>query len=123
MIILDVAMIIFAKQIVSWYNLSEEAFNITVMLLIMHSILNCTIWPMSFTLPNAFKAANDVKYSMVVSIVSMWIARVGMSYVLCKGFDMGVMGLWYAMFIDCGVRAVIFTVRFKRGTWLAKYKV
>ncbi len=123
MIILDVAMIIFAKQIVSWYNLSEEAFNITVMLLIMHSVLNCTIWPMSFTLPNAFKAANDVKYSMVVSIVSMWIARVGMSYVLCKGFDMGVMGIWYAMFIDCGVRAVIFTVRFKRGTWLTKYKV
>ena len=122
MIILDVAMIVFAKQIVSLYNLSEEAFNITVMLLIMHSVLNCTIWPMSFTLPYPFRAANDVRYTMVIGIASMWIARVGMSYVLCKGFNMGVEGIWYAMFTDWVVRAVIFAVRFKHGTWLTKYK-
>ena len=39
------------------------------------------LWPAGFCLPNVMRAANDVKFPMCVSIASMFIFRIGLSYV------------------------------------------
>ena len=90
-------------------------------LLIFHSISAAVVWPSSFTLPNAFRAAKDVQFTMIISVVSMWIFRVYLSYVLGRDMGLGVMGVWYAMVCDWVFRAIIFVIRYIRGTWLNKY--
>ena len=60
---------------------------------------------------------------MVVAICSMWIFRVGLSYVFAKYFCMGVMSVWYAMYLDWIVRAAFYASRYFKGTWLTKYKI
>ena len=113
---------IFSKTIIGFYNLSPEAAKLGHTLILIHGIAVTTVWPMGFTLPNAFRAASDVKFTLMVSIFSMWVFRVGFSYVFALGFGLGVLGVWLAMFSDWSFRATLFITRFISGKWLTKYK-
>lgn len=119
---ISVLIFVFTNQIISLYNLTGDAAATTRQIFLSHSIMVCTIWPIAFTLPNAFRAASDVRYTMIIAIVSMWIFRVFLSYVFALYFDMGIMGVWYAMYCDWLFRALLFGIRYVRGTWLTKYK-
>ncbi len=107
---------VFSTPVVGIYNLSSEASAIAVSMIVVHSIA-MTIWPTSFTLPNALRAASDVKFTMTVSVCSMWIFRIGLSYLLILGFQMNIMGVWIAMFADWLFRDFCFITRFIRGKW------
>lgn len=73
-------------------------------------------WPPSFALPNALRAAGDARFTMTVSMVSMWLLRVAMSYVLV-GAGFGLAGIWLAMILDWVGRDVCFIWRAVRGKW------
>lgn len=118
---LAVIMAIFAKPLVGLYGLSSEAAHMAQQLIVVHSIVLAIIHPVAFCLANAFRAASDVKYTLIIAIASMWVCRVGLSYVFGKYMGMGVMGVWLAMMCDWLVRALFFGIRFIRGTWLTKY--
>lgn len=117
-----VIMAIFSKQLVGLYGLSVDSTALGQKLLLLHCVAACTVHPTAFCLTNSFRAASDVRFTMIISMVSMWIFRVGLSYVFGRYMGMGVMGVWYAMVCDWTFRAIIFGTRFIRGTWLTKYK-
>ena len=120
MLLLNLAEMAACRWIVSCFHLSPEASSIAFEILIAHSLCCIFFWPMSFTLPNALRAAGDARFTMICSVASMWICRVIMSYVLAQGLKMGVMGVWIAMFMDWVVRAVIFLIRFRGSRWTQK---
>ena len=103
--------------ILSIYNLSDEAARYTNDIILYHAACVVTIWPFSFTLPNTLRAAADVKITMVLSIISMWVFRFGFSYLLTMVFHMGIFGVWVAMTIDWLVRGIFFFCRYKSGRW------
>lgn len=115
---LNIGIILLREPIVWVFKLSPAAEETTIMLILYHSICCCIVWPLSFALPNALRAANDVRTTMIISIVSMWVWRIAFSYLLVKGLKMGVMGVWVAMTIDWLFRAICFTLRFVRGKWV-----
>ena len=104
--------------ILSVYNLSDEAARYANDIILYHAACVVTIWPLSFTLPNTLRAAADVKITMVLSIISMWVFRFGFSYLLTMVFHMGIFGVWVAMTIDWLVRGSFFVCRYKSGPWL-----
>ena len=108
---------VFAPQIVGWFSLSPEAAGSTVIVLRAFFLAAIPIWPLSFTLPNALRAAGDVKYTMSVSVLSMWICRVGASYLFVFCLHLGLMGVWMGMFVDWYVRGVSYLIRYVRGKW------
>ena len=57
---------------------------------------------------------------MMVAILSMWIWRVGFSYILGLNLGLGVLGVWIAMMTDWVCRSICFVTRFLRGTWKTK---
>lgn len=103
--------------IIRVYHLQPETAAMTRQILTYHACCACAIWPMSFTLPNTLRAANDVRITMWISIFSMWIFRILFSYILGKYLGWGVSGIWVAMTIDWLFRAVCFTIRYIRGKW------
>lgn len=103
--------------ILSIYNLSDEAAQYANDIILYHAACVVTIWPLSFTLPNTLRAAADVKVTMVLSIISMWVFRFGFSYLLTMVFHMGIFGVWVAMTIDWLVRGIFFVCRYKSGRW------
>lgn len=113
-VLIAVTMPIFLKL----YSLSDETSGIAIQLIIYHCILSSLIWPTSFVLPNALRATNDVKFTMWISMLSMWGWRIGFSYFLVNVLHMGVLGVWIAMTIDWFFRSISFILRLRKE----KYK-
>lgn len=105
-------MILFSNQLVSVYNLSGEAAKISAKMIIAHSCA-MVIWPLAFTVPYALRASMDAKFTMSVSVFSMWLFRIAFAYFFVRVMDAGVMGVWYGMFIDWFFRGALFTWRFR----------
>ena len=114
---INILVVLAVPFVVSIYGLSEEASSYARQILFYHSACVVTIWPLSFSLPNTLRAAADVKFTMGLSIFSMWVFRIGFSVVLGVYFHMGVFGVWVAMTIDWLFRSICFVTRYIRGKW------
>ena len=99
-------------------GLSRESAEIVIRMMLLITVVKPFVWPLAFTPSNALRAAGDVKFSMLVSVGSMWAFRVVLCAVLIRHLGFGVLGVWIAMFVDWTDRAVWFTVRFVRGKWM-----
>ncbi|MGN0409180.1 MAG: MATE family efflux transporter [Candidatus Fimousia sp.] len=111
-------MVVCLLPLILWaYHLSSVTATIARQIILYHTICCITIWPLSFTVPNTLRASNDVKYCMVVAIISMWICRIFFSFVLGKWMGLGVLGVWIAMTLDWLVRAVLFILRYISEQW------
>ena len=117
LIVFNLFIVAMLPVIIRAYHLSPETAAITRKILLYHTLCCVTIWPVSFTLPNTLGASNDVKYTMVTAIISMWIFRIFFSFVLGKWLGWGVFGVWVAMTLDWAVRAVLFLIRYIKGKW------
>lgn len=116
----NVVVMLALPLILKIYGLSEEATILGRRILIYHSICAILIWALSFTLPYALRAANDVAFAMTISIISMWVFRVASSYILGRWMGLGVFGVWIAMTIDWAFRSICFIIRYKREKWIEK---
>jgi Na+-driven multidrug efflux pump len=124
-----------AKPVIGFYELSAEGADIAYQLIIYHAICAAVIWPAAFTLPSTFRAASDVKFPLIISMISMWTFRVALSYVFSletvsilgwitfPGLGMGVMGVWVAMTVDWLFRTVMFIWRYVSGKWLTVKRI
>lgn len=99
------------------YNLSDLTARTTEQIINFHGMSCIVIWPLAFCLPSAFRASGDARMCMIISVASMWIFRIGFSYLLGLYFEMGVFGIWVAMVVDWVVRAICFLIRYRSGKW------
>lgn len=99
------------------YNVSSEAMRLAGKLVWIHNGCAFLIWPLAFVLPNALRAASDVRYTMAISIFSMFTFRILFSYILGYRLGMGAVGVWIAMVMDWIFRASLFLFRFLGTKW------
>lgn len=105
------------SPILSLYGLSEETTKLAYLLVMIHNGCAMLMWPASFVLPNMLRACNDVKFTMVVSIFSMFTFRIGFSYIIGVRMGMGAVGVWIAMVLDWIFRLSFFIGRYLSGRW------
>ena len=108
---------IFVRTIVGFYNLSPEGTEIAIKMMLIHGIFGPLLWPWAYTFPNALRAANDAKYTMRVSICTMWLFRMGLVYFFGAYLGLGAIGNYISMVFDWAARAALFIPRFYRGKW------
>lgn len=121
-IVINVIILTTLPLILKLFSLSPEAYRYAFILVMIHDGMAMVFWPTSFTMPNALRAAGDVKFCMVTSIFSMVVFRVVFSIILGIGFGWGAIGVWIAMVMDWLFRSSLFVWRFLQGKWL-EYKV
>ena len=102
------------------FNLSPEASGLARAVIAIHGVGAMTLWPLSFVLPNALRAAGDARFTMLVSSFSMAAFRVIFGWLLGAKLGMGVVGVWVAMQIDWVFRIALFVWRYRSGAWEAK---
>ncbi len=117
-IISTVIILLLMPLIMSFYNLSSRATSYVWQIIILHGIMMTLIWSYGYMLPIIFRSSGDAKFPMIVSIISMVICRILFSYILAVIFNMGMMGTWYAMFLDWIVKAIIYTYHYIKGKWM-----
>ena len=112
-----VLILVLLPLIMKLYNVSAQAADYARQIVWMHGLAAMILWPASFTLPQALRAAGDTRFTMVVSTVSMWTLRVGLGVLLGRYWGFGVLGIWMAMFGDWAFRVAFFLPRFLGHKW------
>ena len=111
---------IFMEPLVSLFQLSPEAHDLAKTFLRVHCISMALGWPMSFSLPNALRAAGDARFVMIAATVSMWLVRVSAAYLFTFTLGIGPLGVWLAMGADFVSRGLSYYLRWRRGKWQSK---
>lgn len=111
-------MLVFLRPIIGIFGVAQETVEIARGLVICTVVGLMTVWPLGFTLPHALRAAGDVKFAMCISVISMWVFRVGLGYVLAIPVGVGALGIWLGMIMDWAFRATVFVFRYRSGRWL-----
>jgi len=102
------------------YSVSPETEGYVRILVTMYLIFATLFWPSSFSMPQALRAAGDARFTMTVSVVTMWTVRVGLGILLGRFFGFGVVGVWAAMITDWFARSILFVTRFRGTKWQTK---
>ena len=116
-ILLNVVLLSTLSMTLKIYNLSPETMRLSTILIFIHDGFAMLMWPLSFTLPNVLRACNDVRFTMIVSIFSMWTFRILFSYIIGVHFGLGAIGVWIAMLLDWAFRIICFVWRYLSGKW------
>ncbi len=103
--------------ILSFYGLGEKTTRLAYILVMIHNGIGIFLWSASFVLPNMLRACNDVRYTMIVSIFSMVVFRIGFSYIIGVNMGMMAIGVWIAMILDWIFRVICFVWRYFSGKW------
>ena len=109
--------------ILNLYTLSDASRELATKLIFIHNGFAMILWPLALSLPNALRAANDVRFTMISSILSMVGFRVALSYVVGVRMGYGALGVWFAMLVDWLFRAVIYVWRFRQGKWQSMARI
>ena len=102
-----------------FYDVSDETWRYTCILVVMHNALAAVLHPTSFNLSNTLRAAGDVKFTMYAGIASMIVFRLGSAVLFAIVLNLGVIGVWIAMGSDWLARSVAFWLRYRSGKWKA----
>jgi len=106
------------KPITALAGMKPESAAMCFSMMKWITVMKPLAWTLAFTPAYGMRAAGDVKFSMTVSCISMWVNRVALCIFLVRCFHMGPMAVWIGMFTDWSVRAVVFSFRFMHRKWL-----
>lgn len=112
---------IFRNQLVLLFGFSDEALRTSAYFTGFAALVSIfSIYSHAFVPMSAFRAAGDVKYPLIVSLSSMFIFRIGLAFVLAKGFGMELEAIWLGMWADWIFRAILNFFRIRGDRWLNK---
>lgn len=118
LVTLGILFIPIAPWLSSLYTDSQEVINLSSKLIATNGIA-LIAWSMSFILSSGLKGAGDTRYTMLTAFIGMWIFRVFIGYILGIVLNVGLVGIWIAMYIDWFVRGTMYCVRLKGNKWIA----
>lgn len=109
----------FLPWIVKLFSPPQEIVHTIYFTTIMTVAASPFLWSTSFIIPSALRAAGDSRFTSIASMLSMWLFRVVLGYILGIVLPFGVVGVWAAMVCEWGVRSLIFQLRRRGDKWYA----
>lgn len=116
--IVNLTLILCIPLILRVYDVAPEAAVLAREVMLLHGSSAIVMWMPSFMIPYFLRAAGDATFTMVVSMITMWLVRVLGAYVIGRYLGYGVVGVWFAhAILDWATRSVIFYARYRSGKW------
>ncbi|MFH1228046.1 MAG: MATE family efflux transporter [Planctomycetota bacterium] len=63
------------------------------------------------------RGAGDTRSTLYVNVISVWLVRLPIAYLLAVTFKMGLFGVWLAMPIDWLARSFVYSLVYRGGRW------
>jgi len=124
MLLLAVAAVAFAEPVVSVFLGDVENAAATI----EYGVEYVRIRSVEFTflgvtqvMLGAFRGAGNTGTAMVISIITLWVGRVGTVALLVFVLGFGATGVWIGMAVGNTLGALVAVPWFLRGTWKEKY--
>ena len=114
------AIFLLTKPITTLGGMEPESASLCFHMITWITIVKPIVWTAAFIPAYGLRAAGDVKFSMIISCLTMWLCRVSLCIFLSRHFGMGPMAVWIGMFSDWTLRGIFFGIRFHSRKWLEK---
>lgn len=105
--------------ILKMYQAPDNTVAMIYSVLAIAAVCMPFFWPVSNTLPAVMRSAGDASYASYFSLVTMWVVRVALGYVLAVWLGLGIEGVWIGMCAEWAVKTLAFWKRFRGDKWLA----
>lgn len=93
-----------------FFDVVPETRKLTVWLVLIHNVFNCIAFPFADPLGKGLRAAGDVKFTVVWSLVTTIGVRLLASVLFAIAFDLGVIGIALAMSLDwCAGSGILYS--------------
>jgi putative MATE family efflux protein len=96
------------------YQPVPESFALSRSVMLLLLVTTPLFWSLSFVAPSGLRASGDVRFTMWVSVCSMFVLRVAGSWFFGVYLDMGLEGIWLSMSVDWVGRGLFFLPRLLR---------
>ncbi|HOV69684.1 MAG TPA: MATE family efflux transporter, partial [Clostridia bacterium] len=123
MLVLSVLVFPLAYVISSAYSSDFQVLSLTTRIIQICAVMIPILWPMSFIIPAGLRGAGDTKFAMYFSVVSLWVFRVFIGYIIAIVFRVGVLGFWIGMYCDWAARGIVYYLRLNGDRWRRKQLV
>lgn len=107
-----------AEGITKVGGMEPESAKLCLFMMGWITVVKPLVWVLSFIPAYGMRAAGDVKFSMILSCISMWICRVSLCIFLCRVMGFGPIAVWIGMFTDWTVRGIVYMIRFHNRKWM-----
>ncbi|MBR6275086.1 MAG: MATE family efflux transporter [Lachnospiraceae bacterium] len=114
---LSLVIMALTKPITMLAGMNDYTADLCIKMMLAITIVKPLVWTLSFIPAYGLRAAGDVRFSMIVSMITMWTLRVAICIYLIRFRGFGPIAVWIAMFTDWTVRGIVFLIRFKSGKW------
>ncbi len=118
--IIGIITFIFARQIAAVFIPGDLATIESSALFIKIMALTFGFIGIQMSLNGLFRGSGNTMISMILSIISLWVLRFPLAYVLSKHTSLAEVGLWLAFPIANVIAAVITIIWFMKGSWKNK---
>lgn len=71
----------------------------------------------AFAISGGLRGAGDTVSTLIVTVIGVFIIRLGIAYVLINIVGLGLIGAWIAMLSDQIIRWIGITIRYRTGKW------
>lgn len=108
---------LFGRFLVGIFTKDPEITSIVSQLLFFQILLD----PMRVAneiLVNSLNVLKDVKFPVVVGIITTYALVIPFSYLFVSKLGMGLRAVWIIFILDEALRRLLFTIRFKSGKWM-----
>lgn len=114
--VLGVLMFIFARQLAMLYTRDSLVIKESIGIVWTLGVLEPLLAVLNIC-SSTLKAAGDIKYVMVTSLVGLWMLRVLPSFALNRLLGLGLIAVMIGIFLDFSARSVMYLVRMNKGDW------
>lgn len=120
MSLISLIMLVAKDSFIGLYTQDPDIRSLVSLIILSSLIVQPFIWSTSFITPAGLRGAGDIRYTMAVSMASMWLLRILLGYIFAVVLPWGVLGVWIAMYVDWLARSIFFVRRVRRDEWFQK---
>lgn len=106
----------FAEKLMWLFTISEETVALGTRVLRMVAVSE-PVYGVAIILEGIFQGVGDTKGPFWINVLGMWGLRIFGSFIMLKAFSLGLEAAWACMIAHNVFLGVMFTIRYKRGTW------
>ncbi len=105
--------IVFKNLLPKLFTTNQEVIEVASSLLIVAAFFQLSDGVQVVAL-GALRGIRDVKVPTIITLIAYWIIALPMSYVFAFKFNMGILGIWYGLFLGLTSAAVLLFLRFNK---------
>jgi Na+-driven multidrug efflux pump len=112
----SLAYLIFAKQIISWFNTTPQVVENGALCLQIIA-LGYVFYGYGMVVTQAFNGSGDTRTPTRLNLIAFWLFQLPMAYLLALTFDLGAIGVFIAITAAQVFLAILSIIWFKKGRW------